>query len=1034
MKITFLSMDTNQAAEKRKAGEREAFVEKIGTPKGYALDLSGAAADNVIYGDPKKTAKEIAKEAERQDVALTQDYMAVMSQSMSEEDFAKLQKDGYQVGSMQVKDAVTIVDKIKAELLEAGVSVAGYTDTLDADTLTEITQNSALAQELTQAFAEKRIPLTKETAEEAVQALEEAKALAPMSEDGESYMIVHEKEPVIEELYLAQYSSLKDAGRRSGGYYQEENGYLTKKADTVDWESLKPQIDRILEDAGLSDMEEAKDAAKWLIDNGIALTEKSLTAYLALQKLALPIERKEAVKAVAAAVSDGKRPGQANLAERRSLWERAEAIWKRTREFTPRTADLAASKSGKLTLRSLEGAQRLIEQGYQNIAPENISARRQLEEVRLQMTILANRELLKSGYAIETAQLSEVVEALRDIESRQEQILFLGEDTQETDARAQLYAQTVETVRTVPQLPLAAVGARITEAEFTLAHVRESGERLAGAYERAQERYETLWTQPRRDMGDSIAKAFQNAQTLLEELGLDATQDNQRAVRILGYNSLAVTMENILTVKEADQALRNVIRRMTPAATLQMIREGKNPLSMNIEELDDYLDDRQQDEETQQEKYGRFLYKLEQRKEITEEEKESYIGIYRLIRQIEKSDGAVIGSLLHQGAELSFKNLLTAVRTMRAGPIDKSVDDTLGGLQEVREKGARIDGQIETAFAGSGDGKEQKDGKEKEQGYYRRMSREIYDNLNEGRLTRISPEPFTRLEAFAESLRTADMEEETDRAYAKAMAERLREGGHIQDMAAEILELTKTPVTMENALAANGYASDSAAVFRKIRREADKAIGPSDTETLREKISALEESFESRESAQEAYRSLAETEMQTIESAVYEADDRSFAEVKELGLVYKQISFTAKLADTEHYEIPILTEDSVLALHLKIIHSKEEKGTVEASIETERDGKLSVRLQVEAGRAKGLLISSQQESAGKLETLREDLKRSLTEMGLSAEELSTGIRRDLQAGFSPGKENGESREVSTNELYRTAKAMIGAMRRYAERG
>ena len=48
---------------------------------------------------------------------------------------------------------------------------------------------------------------------------------------------------------------------------------------------------------------------------------------------------------------------------------------------------------------------------------------------------------------------------------------------------------------------------------------------------------------------------------------------------------------------------------------------------------------------------------------MTKEEKEAYIGIYRLLRQLEKTDGAAIGALLQQGAEPTLKNLLTAVRS-----------------------------------------------------------------------------------------------------------------------------------------------------------------------------------------------------------------------------------------------------------------------------------------------------------------------------------------------------------------------------------
>lgn len=48
-------------------------------------------------------------------------------------------------------------------------------------------------------------------------------------------------------------------------------------------------------------------------------------------------------------------------------------------------------------------------------------------------------------------------------------------------------------------------------------------------------------------------------------------------------------------------------------------------------------------------KFSEFLWKLEKNNEITEDERTTYIGIYRLIAQVEKSDGAVIGSLVNQG-------------------------------------------------------------------------------------------------------------------------------------------------------------------------------------------------------------------------------------------------------------------------------------------------------------------------------------------------------------------------------------------------
>ena len=160
---------------------------------------------------------------------------------------------------------------------------------------------------------------------------------------------------------------------------------------------------------------------------------------------------------------------------------------------------------------------------------------------------------------------------------------------------------------------------------------------------------------------DSIQKAFQNADKVLEDLEMETSEENRRAVRILGYNQMELTRENIQAVKASDMELHRVIDKMTPAAVLQIIRDGKNPLEMTIPEVNDYLDSMQYAKEEETEKYSKFLYKLDRNKAITEDERTAYIGIYRMLRQFEKTDDAAVGAVINMGAELSFKNLLSAV-------------------------------------------------------------------------------------------------------------------------------------------------------------------------------------------------------------------------------------------------------------------------------------------------------------------------------------------------------------------------------------
>lgn len=1030
MRITFQNMTTDHTADNRKTVNKEPAVQRIGTHAGYALDISGTVTDNSAYKGHGKTAEEVMQQAGETNVALMQDYMTVMSNILSDEDYARLQENGFRPGSTQIEETVTIVDHIKASLIQAGVSIQGYTDTIDENTLTQITGNPELARQMRQAFAEEGVALTEQTAGEAMQALEEASSLTKLSDDTVKYMVQNQMDPQLDQVYLAQHSSLKQGSRQARGYYQDDAGYLARKADQADYQKLQPQIDKILEEAGYVDHEQAAEGAKWLIDNGVALTKDTLTSYMRLQEIQIPVETTALLSQIASAVSDGRKPGQADLTGAGSLWQQAAEIRQKTEALTEETVDMTVVSGKKLTLRNLFQAQEFLNarQGREKSAGQSsvdakvITARRQLEEVRLQMTVIANRELLKSGYAIETAELEDLVEALKDAESRQNQILFGGDDTVQADERADLYQQTLDTVRAIPEIPLAVTG-RIVESESaaTLPDVLEEGERLAAAYRKANERYETFFTTPRADMGDSIRKAFQNAEILIEELGLESTEDNLRAVRALGYNSMEITEENIVKVKTADIQLQNISKKMTPAAVLQMIREGKNPLEMSLGEMDDMLDDQEQNPENEQEKYSKYLYKLEQKKEITDEERESYIGIYRLLKQVEKSDGAVIGSLMNQGAELSFKNMLSALRTSRRRGIDAQIDDDFGTVQKIRESAVSISDQINTA-------------------YNKAISHKVFGALDGDKIIKIQPDENMTLESLAQELIQIPEDAATKERYQKEQINLCRQAEPSGE-ALQMLDFLQEPVTFQALAAAEEYLQNSNDFFKRLQNTISSKTEKSGNGTAsgsrisgdgwKERVVELEEQFIGRQEAQESYQKLARMQSQLLEESMYERDDVTSFDVRQMGLLYKQISFTAKLAETEQYEIPVFSESGdITAVHLKLVHSNDEKGMVEATMHVEELGDVSVKCQIDGSVINGFLIGSDPEASDALEGLKETLKNKLESSSFTVEELGVGYNRHFRADFKPDKTDDENAQqnASTRELYRVAKIMIGAIR------
>ena len=92
--------------------------------------------------------------------------MTLLSHTMSQEDYAKACEDGFDPRELDQDTAVTIVDRIKAELVRSGQNIAGYTDDIDLDTLAAAVGSDTLAQSIEEQFRATDIPLTPENVDE----------------------------------------------------------------------------------------------------------------------------------------------------------------------------------------------------------------------------------------------------------------------------------------------------------------------------------------------------------------------------------------------------------------------------------------------------------------------------------------------------------------------------------------------------------------------------------------------------------------------------------------------------------------------------------------------------------------------------------------------------------------------------------------------------------------------------------------------------------------------------------------------------
>ncbi len=667
MKITFdhASAVENITEKTRKSPEAKQLSQTLSGYINVAFDGKERAGFGTAPTPKRKGEIPAGGDGARTQVQNMRNQMTVMSHTMSDEDFAKLQKEGYDPSEMEPSEAVTILDKIKAELLKAGTNVAGYTDRMDMDTLAAAVGSEGLAATLAETFAKQDIPAEPQNVEQVVWALDIAKQIKEPTEGTYYYMAANGMEATLTDFYLAGASGSRPEQVQTTGYFSAgDSGYVTRNVGTEENPDMEAQIGKLLEQLGLPEDESTMELAGWLVDNGLEVDGDSLERMKDIFAVKFPLEPERVIETAVSAIADGVPVGARKLTETESFYQ----------------------KAGRLFA---------LYQGEEGLAL--VQDRKQLEEIRLRMTVEANVKLLKSGFSIDTAPIEETIEALK--RAHQELAKEYFPNTENPQERYELLRDTNQRMKELPGLPLA-IAAKWTERlqSGNLAAFHAEGVELAKAYEAAGERYEALMTAPRADLGDSIKRAFANVDEILKDLGYEATEENRKAIRALGYNRMAMTGEHVDKVKEALRSVDKIIDNMTPAAVLKMIRDGKNPLESTLEELDTYLEELPEEFHLSAQKYSKFLYTLDHQGEITPREREAFIGCYRLMNQLEKSDGAAVGALVNIGGELNFRNLLTAIRSGKFHSMDIMVDDAVGALTEDALMRFSISEQIEQAF------------------------------------------------------------------------------------------------------------------------------------------------------------------------------------------------------------------------------------------------------------------------------------------------------------------------------------------------
>uniref|UniRef100_UPI004056D7B1 DUF6240 domain-containing protein n=1 Tax=Agathobacter sp. TaxID=2021311 RepID=UPI004056D7B1 len=986
------------------------------TQESYRMTEGGSYfMPDAVYTKPEREEEKTAVEQLDSQMDMSaesrRDQMAVVANTTSAEDLKEMEESGFSVLDEDSRTVITVIDEIKGNMAKMGADVSGYGDELSEEQLEAITGSQAAANQISSRLSEADLPDTKENLEEVKQAYETAAALGPLTDEVKAYLIRNGYEPTIRNLYMAQYSAVN-----------------VKNWDMrIDFSSLEKQLQQVIKDANLAVTEETMAECKWLVQQNIELNVSTLTYLDKLNTFSMDwagmkteeIDDAFVLKRIIEAMQDGKRPMDAYLMEGFSYMDKAKFAMDVVANATDEDVAYCVSHEMRISIESLsiaEGNRKEASSVQISVEMESsisfVTAKRRLEETRLAMTLEANYSLLKRGIAIDTKPLEQLVEDLKNQENRYYKDLMAQNGVEATSENISVFSQTTRYVEELKYQP--AYILNIGQQEETILSLHESGSSLKSAMDKALQSYETLWTAPRKDMGDSIRKAFQNVDEILKDLGLEETKANQRAVRILAYNRTEITAENILNIKDKDMQVQKLFDNLTPAVTLEMIRRGENPLEMEITQLNELTESIQAEMgEKETERFSKFLWKLEKNNEITQEERDSYIGIYRLIAQVEKTDGAVIGALVNQGADITMKNLLSAVRTGKKS-MNYTVDDNFEGVNGTI-KGAKIDEQILASYQAD-------------------CVNQVMDSLSPETLSQVKNWETMTPEQMMEALQDGVNEQEMalEQQYHKETLTEYTSVLEASDDVYAYLEKYDIKNSTRNVMAVSRLLENPSNVFEVLFATENKSndykkMIADMKNTIMHKFG---EAVKTPEEMAEAQETLAETAERAMQTMIIENEPVSVKDIHDLRLMSRQFMLCSEKAKEESYLVPVATGDSVTGVSLKIVRGKENKGFVDIFFRGALKEKVAASFEAKENGISGMIAATDEETrklfAENLGLLAEKMqgegKETLDIRVAKVEDLSM-----WQFEKNSSSETGEKNPVQTKRLYHIAESFIQTM-------
>ncbi len=799
-----------------------------------------------------------------------------------------------------------------------------------------------------------------------------------ISDSAKAYLLKNNLNPTIENTYKAVHS----------GTGAINNSHLSE----AQWESMKGQVIGIYESAGIEPTVSNLSEGRWMIENNIPLNAETITLAGNIDSVNFNLSENQMLNYINDSMAAGISPEDTYFYEVGTITEVAKELVDTVNNVASDDLNFIVTNNNDLTFEALKEAKKEVakmdETGLkamsQTVKSDALSlklvkAERIVFEARIMMTTGSVVQMMKMGISVDTLSLQDAVDKLKGIEGDLYKTFLGAAQVNASPENISMMQQTI--------MSAAYVDYELTYNTYEFvgkAHSNESRTLSSLTLMQMEATYEGVGTEVRKDLGDNISKAFENVDSLLESLNIELNDENRRAARILGYNSLEINEKNIDHIKYLWSQLSELTKNLTPGTVVQLIKDGVNPLETEISQLNEelYNINENLDFKGKNEKYSKFLWKLDKAGALTDDQRAAYIGMYRLINWAGKNDANILGSLYKQGSEINLKNLLMAARTKKVKGIDATLDDSFGITDEV----TKLDDIERDILKVMND----------------TSIVEYTKNILHKAVDVATPEGFSEIlkmenpgattpEQLYEKLSNSDTS--LADGYYKEQIEQINQAKTVSEEAIKSILNNNMSINVNNLLAAGMLYQNGRSAFGKIKKLAY-------TEKMEESIKSGTE--EELQNAVEEVKEEVDKKLKTLSE-----EENSYDGFKDAILTGNLMSVVANMSRNRHYVVQSTINNETAIIKLSVGTGNND--TVGIRINTESYGEISARFKISGNTISGsigveneaicnALLEKTEQLIERFKTLgfeEVDVKISVTTVSVSmAEETTTNTGTD----------------------------------------